>query len=58
MRTLNDYRVSKYNEGEYIKKFINGVSRKELEEMFTKHLLQGFITTLIGTKLLKWYLKY
>ncbi len=52
MKTLEYYRVSKYGEIDYIKKAINGLSEKEIEKIFTKHLLNGFITTLIATHLL------
>ncbi len=53
IKSLGDYKVNKYNEVNYIKRFINGVSKKEIEEMFKKHLLEGFISILIGNELLK-----
>ncbi len=49
-RSLNYYRVSKYNEVDYIKRFILGVNKKELEEMFRKPLLEGFLSMLILSK--------
>ena len=52
IKSLAYYKVSKYNEVEYIKRFIDGVSKKEIEEMFRKHLLQGFISILIANALL------
>jgi len=52
MKNLNEYKLNKYNEINYIKKFVNGVTKEELKEMFRKHLLEGFLTILIGTQLL------
>jgi len=48
MKNLNEYKLNKYNEINYIKKFVNGVTKEELKEMFRKHLLEGFLTILIG----------
>ena len=52
-RPLSYYRLNKYNEVNYTKRFILGVSKKEIEEMFRKHLLEGFLTQLIGVRLLE-----
>lgn len=53
MKELNHWKLNKYNEVDYIKKFVNGVSEKELIEMFRKHLLEGYLTLLMATHLLK-----
>jgi hypothetical protein len=53
MELLSKYSLNKYNEINYIKRFVNGVSKEELKEMFSHHLLDGFITILQGVKLLK-----
>jgi len=50
---LSYWKLNKYNEIDYIKKFVNGVSKKELIKMFRKHLLEGFVSLLIGSHLLK-----
>lgn len=50
-RSLSYYNLNSYNEMSYIKRFVNGVSKEELEQMFTKHLLNSFLTVLIGTHL-------
>ncbi len=53
MQKLDYWNLNKYTEIDYIKRFVNGVTEKELREMFRKHLLGGFITILIGNDLLK-----
>lgn len=53
MKTLEYYKLNKYNEVDYIKKFVVGISKEELIKMFRKHIIGGFLTQLIGTKLLK-----
>lgn len=53
LQELKYWKLNKYNQVDYIKRFVNGVSKKELIEMFRKHLLEGFVTLLIANKLLK-----
>jgi len=53
MKQLSHYQLNKYNEVSYIKRFVNGVTPKELEDMFEDKLTGGFITTLIGTHINK-----
>ena len=51
MQKLKYWELSKYNEIPYIKKFVDGISKQELEALFYPHLLNGFLATLIGTTL-------
>ncbi len=52
MKQLSVYRISKYKETYYIPKFIKGVSEAEFIDMFTNHMLNGFITLQIGKQYL------
>ncbi len=58
MKQLSEWKLNKYNEIDYIKRFVNGVSKKELNKMFGKPMLKGLLTTLIGVELLKKQLEF
>ncbi|KKN18634.1 hypothetical protein LCGC14_0953890 [marine sediment metagenome] len=54
MKKLNDWNLDGHSEANYIKRFVNGVSEKELTEMFRKPLMmEGLVSMLMASNCIK-----
>ena len=53
MKQLSKFKLNKYNEVFYIKKFINGMSKKDWKDFLNRPLIGGFMSILVGVECLK-----